>query len=186
VPVAAVLGVVSLRRIRRSGEQGRGLAIAALAVSAAWLAVVALVVAVAVAGSADRDSTGRITDAGAVGAGSVRAGDCLRDVPEEVHGSLDAVPCDRPHTVQVVATFTLPDGEYPGRDAVAAAAAGGCDARLTTGLTRRVADGELDTAYLYPLAGNWRLGRRDVVCLVTSVGGPMTGEAESATSGMSV
>ena len=185
VPIAVALCLVALRRIRRTGDQGRGLAIAGLAVSAAWVALVAVVVAVAVAGSADRDAGGRITDAGSVGTGSLRAGDCLRDVPEEVHGSLDAVPCDRPHRVQVVATFALPSGEYPGRGAVARAAGGGCAARLTTGLVERIDDGELDTAYLYPLPDSWRFGERDVVCLVTGVDGLMVGEAETASPGLS-
>jgi hypothetical protein len=185
VPVAVVLCLVALRRIRRTGDQGRGLAIAGLAVSAAWVLLVAFVVVVGVASSADRDSAGRITDAGSVGTGSLRAGDCLRDVPPEVHGSLDAVPCDRPHRVQVVATFTLPGGAYPGQAAVEGTAASGCDERLTTGLTERIDDGELETAYLYPLAESWRFGDREVVCLVSSVGGPMVGEAETASSGVS-
>jgi hypothetical protein len=185
VPIAAVLCVVALRRVRRTGDQGRGLAIAGLAVSAAWVLLVALVVVVAVAGSADRDSSGRITDAGSVGTGSLRAGDCLRDMPEEVRASLDAVPCDRPHRAQVVATFALPGGEYPGRGAVAQAAAAGCAERLTTGLIERIDEGELDTAYLYPLADRWRFGERDVVCFVTSLGGPMVGEAETASPGVS-
>jgi hypothetical protein len=188
VPVAAVLSLVSLRRIRRTGEQGRGLAIAGLAVSAAWLAVFVAAVAVGVATSADRDANGRITDAGSVGAGSLRTGDCLADVPAEleVRAPLDAVPCGSPHRVQVVATFTLPDGEYPGRAAAAEEAASGCVRRLTAGVARRVEEGSLDTAYLFPLADSWRLGDHDVACMVTSVGGPMVGEADTATSGMTV
>lgn len=42
--VAVVLGHVALARVRRSGESGRGLAIAALVVGYAWLAVILLLV----------------------------------------------------------------------------------------------------------------------------------------------
>lgn len=46
-----IFGAVAVRQIKRDGTEGRGMAIAGMAVGAAWLALVALLVVVLVAAS---------------------------------------------------------------------------------------------------------------------------------------
>ena len=48
VPLAVVFGVVALRRIRRRGGGGRGLAIAALATAAGWAFLITVGVVLAI------------------------------------------------------------------------------------------------------------------------------------------
>lgn len=46
-----IFGLVSIRQIKRDGTDGRGMAIAGVAVGTAWLALVALIVALVIANS---------------------------------------------------------------------------------------------------------------------------------------
>ena len=55
VPVAPVLSIIALRRIRHSGDRGRSLAITGLVLTGCWLAVIGLIAALAVWGTREAD-----------------------------------------------------------------------------------------------------------------------------------
>lgn len=102
---AVVLGVMSLRRSRREGTSGRGFALAGVALGVVWIAVFAGV------GLAAWHASRQPAEV-AVGPGGLAVGACGVVGSD---GTFQGVPCDQPHTVEVVANFELPDGPYPGR-----------------------------------------------------------------------
>lgn len=174
--LSPIFGIVALRQIKRTGQGGRGLAIAGLVVSGCWLAFIALIVGVTVLGEAERDETGTIVDGGDLDVEQLRVGDCIDDVEEsEVVFSIPVVPCDEPHGAEVYAVFELPAGDYPGDDAVIAGADEGCFDRLETFSQSAFDDPSVEIFYYYPTGSTWRLGDREVVCIADFAGGPRTG-----------
>ncbi|WP_446211306.1 DUF4190 domain-containing protein [Micromonospora sp. IBSANI012] len=122
--LGAVVAVVALRRIRRTGERGRGLAVAGLVLCGAW----ALALVLVLTGVVSRPDP-------AVGVRGLRAGDCFRvddtptgtrTAPEEV----TTVPCTAPHDAELVdrlPAYVRHAGEaYPGTAALSARAETAC------------------------------------------------------------
>ncbi|MFI1934750.1 DUF4190 domain-containing protein [Streptomyces sp. NPDC020330] len=145
-PLGLVLGIVALVRISRSGERGKGLAVAGTAVGGVVVVLTALLLVIggarfsAWAGEgeglfASRDAkSGTLVD--------LRPGDCFapagEPLPTEEGGSgsedervtdpsVEIVPCDRPHPAQVYGTFRL-KGDHAISDpsAIVAQAFEGC------------------------------------------------------------
>jgi hypothetical protein len=80
--------------------------------------------------------------------------------------SVDVTPCAKPHRAEVYTVFHLPDGDYPGEQAVTKQGENGCGTRLP-----RIAAGKqrgLRVDYIYPKRVNWQVGNRAVTCLVES------------------
>ncbi len=71
--------------------------------------------------------------AGEVDVLDLEVGDCVADslpVGEEVILTVETVPCSEPHSEEVYAVVTLPDGDFPGDEAVAAQADEVCAAEF--------------------------------------------------------
>ena len=169
--LSITFGIIALRRIRRLGQKGRGLAIAGLVLSAAWL-VVAIVVVIAIgAGGATRSpSTGKIVSRGHLSAFSLATGDCFNNpAGARSVSSVTALPCTQPHNAQVFAKFKLTGSafSYPGTTTVVRLAREGCNAR-TGSINRAKTTSVMTTGILFPLREDWIAGRRTVSCLVVN------------------
>jgi len=169
--LSIIFGIIALKRIRRLGQKGRGLAIAGLVLSAAWL-VVAIVVVIAIgAGGATRSaSTGKIVSRGHLPAFSLATGDCFNNpAGARSVSSVTAIPCTQPHNAQVYAEFKLTgsDFSYPGETAVVRLASEGCNAR-TGSVNKAKTTSAMTTRVLYPRENSWFVGRRTVSCLVVN------------------
>jgi Domain of unknown function (DUF4190)/Septum formation len=117
--LSVIFGIVALRRIRTQNLKGRGLAIAGLVLSGLWTLLIAVVVIVALATDAERDPGGRVREAGTESVFDLRVGDCVNDLEETtVEVAVEAVPCSQPHDAEVISSFELPGGDYPGEDSV--------------------------------------------------------------------
>ena len=158
---SVICGVLALRRIRRDGLGGRGLAIAGLVLSGLWTAIIGVGIVLAVTGGVDRDGSGRITASGSVSVFDVRDGDCLNGVREAEQLSVDAVPCSEPHAAEAYAVFLLDGDAWPGLDRVQGEAEQGCGRRVPTG------DGpEFEVFYYHPTEQTWEArDDREVVCV---------------------
>ncbi len=179
VVIAPILAIVSLRKIKRTGENGRGFAIAALAVTGVWalIAVLALVVDTTGTPSPTRDVSGAVTGSGNVVAEEVRGGDCLKSVDDpsgssEV-GALDVVPCTEPHAAEVIGSFFLGGGSYPGESKITDEAEQRCGDMVPTAVTESDLP-DLSIVYFYPQVANWAGGDHTVQCVVVSEGDPLT------------
>ena len=169
--LSVIFAVIALRRIKRLGQRGRGLAIAGLAMSGFWVVVVVAAIVAANLGKATRSATtGVITHRGHMNAFSLRVGDCF-DNPAGARAvnTVTAIPCDQPHNAQIYAKFKLTgsDFSYPGAAVVEQRARSGCNARIgsvdksmtTTAMTVRI---------LLPERVAWVAGQRTVSCMVVN------------------
>ncbi len=166
IVLSVIFGFVALSRIKRSGQGGRGLAIAALAISAVWVLIWALIIVGAVASKPTRDTTGAVTKPATAEVDDLKVGDCLVDAPKEsdnVRG-MGVTPCTTPHRAEVFATFDLKKGDYPGETLAASQAEAGCGDRVPK-LTGPDPD-DLDLFYVFPKKASWALGDRTVTCFV--------------------
>jgi uncharacterized RDD family membrane protein YckC len=71
--------------------------------------------------------------AGEVDVFDLKVGDCLADSPtggEEVIFTVETVPCSEPHSEEIYAVVTLPEGDYPGDEAMDAQADELCTAEF--------------------------------------------------------
>lgn len=95
--------------------------------------------------------------------------------------SVPAVPCRRPHDLQVIATFDLEDADqYPGPGAVADQAGVGCEERFEefVGVPQ-----DSSGLVLVPYAPDqlaWEAGERQVTCAVSLSEGRLEGTVEDS------
>ncbi|MFF5449371.1 DUF4190 domain-containing protein [Streptomyces sp. NPDC012888] len=198
--VPLILGVIALSQIRSRGENGRGLAIAAVVVHGVTLVFYVLVLVLGLSGALDdgpparRDTTGGITAPGSSDVEDIRKGDCfntdddLTEYQDQDGGraamSVRVVPCDQPHEGEAYAVFDLADGAYPGTDKVVAIAEERCGGKALTDYVGDAANlsEDLEVYYYYPQPGTWVLGDREVTCFLGNVDGSTTGSARGTGS----
>lgn len=172
VPFGLVLGVAGIVRTRRRRRRGRVVAILAVVFSLSWSALASLLVIGFVLGEADRDASGRIVEAGWLWEDDLRAGDCVKS--SDFDGpTVHAVPCDRPHAVEIFAAFDVPDGPYPGRDRLVAEAERGCGERIPPAKEEGLRDRSLEVWRAFPSQLSWEDGDRTIRCLVSSDSGTL-------------
>ncbi len=175
---AIVLGIVALSQLQRRIQRGRGMAIAGIVLGGLWL--VGWTAALIFAASVDQptpDPSGAVTRQSGTFVDNLRAGDCFSysgGKGDEVD-LVSVVPCASPHEAQVVITFELPDGPYPGEDEVIDAAEKGCTDKADPLLTDRAYE-NLEPAFFYPDSFTWR-GDRTVTCVIEAPSGTTTGTA---------
>ncbi|MBM6403176.1 DUF4190 domain-containing protein [Phycicoccus sp. CSK15P-2] len=166
-------GIAALSQVRRTGQAGRGMAVAGLCLSGAWVLALVGAVAFAVLSSATRGDDGAVVSSGQVSARDLHVGDCFEEITERsTIYSLPAVPCSEPHQAEVFATFDLEPGPFPGDDRLDTLATRGCTERFETSALGSTTSDEFDLYYLYPLRQNWREGDREIVCIALSLPGP--------------
>ncbi len=91
--LSVIFAIVALFQIRHRRQRGRGLAIAALVISAAWIAIIASLIAYGLSAQGDN-----------VRAIDLKTGDCVKDTAEgELPTWVKRVRCDRPHYGEVFA-----------------------------------------------------------------------------------
>ena len=166
-----IFGIIALKRIRRLGQKGRGLAIAGLVLSTGWLVLaIVAVIAVGVGGATRSASTGKIVSRGHLPAFSLATGDCFNN-PAGARSvtSVTAIPCTQPHNAQVFAQFKLTgsDFSYPGATAVVRLASDGCHAR-TGSVSKAKTTSAMTIRILFPQENGWIIGRRTVSCLIVN------------------
>jgi Domain of unknown function (DUF4190)/Septum formation len=166
-----IFGIVALRRIRRLGQRGRGLAIAGLVLSGLWIvAIVAIVVAAGANVATRSSSSGQITHQGQLGAFSLVTGDCFDNpVGARSLSRVTAIPCTQPHNAQVFAKFKLSGSSlsYPGTAQVERLATSGCNSRISS-IDKSKANNAMTIRFLVPLEGSWIVGQRSVSCLIVN------------------
>jgi hypothetical protein len=90
------------------------------------------------------------------------------------------VACTAPHRAETFALLSHPDlSIYPGSEEIEAWAEPLCYARFKSYTGVAYEDSTLDFGYLYPTAGSWAAGDREVVCYVFDPEGDLTGPVRS-------
>lgn len=131
-----------------------------------------------------RDETsGEITESSEADVFSLKVGDCLNEAgsedAEEV-SSVPTVPCAEPHDSEAYAATDMPDGEYPGDQAVMDASDTYCYDQFATFVGLSYDESELDLASFFPTPESWAEGDREIMCFVSSPEGQVTGTLAAA------
>lgn len=114
---------------------------------------------------AERADTGEIESAGAVGAFSLRVGDCFDDPSDLEVVRVPGVPCSEPHDNEIYAGFDLPGSAWPGDDVVSELAEAGCHERFQEAIGASYEESVLLYWPLTPTEGSWRSRKdREVLC----------------------
>jgi hypothetical protein len=169
-PVALVLGVVALVRLRRSDRRGRGLAVAGTVLGVlgtlAWAAVVTVLVATSIA---TRPLPAEIADARDAHAVQLVTGSCVAELPTGAEvDRVRVVPCAQDHLAQVITEYTFDDRTWPGAEAALDRTSAACS--LTD---QERADGLRLVAWA-PTEHSWAGGDRTGLCLAVHPA-PVTG-----------
>ncbi len=149
----------------------------ALTVGAAAFSLAGCSLINTVTGPVDLDSSdGTDTDAF-----QIAVGDCLNDA--DLSGEVSTVPvidCAEPHDSEAYASFLLPDGDYPGEDAIFEQADADCLAAFADYVGIAWEESSLQFSYYFPTTGSWESGDREVLCLVYDPAGQLTGSVKDS------
>jgi hypothetical protein len=118
----------------------------------------------------ERDTTGDVAAANeSADVFLLSVGDCTNDVAsagEEV-STVSVVPCSEPHDNEAYYAEDLPDGDYPGHDALVSQADAICYDAFPAFVGVDYDSSRLDFASYYPTESGWNdLDDREITCLV--------------------
>lgn len=173
VPICAgifgvVFGFISLNQIKRTGQNGRGMAIAGIVLGFIWMIVLAVVVAVGAGNSAKRDESGHVTQSGDMDVTKLRVGDCVADLGEKsYYTTTKAIPCAQPHKAEVYAVLPLSGSSLPSQSVLDEKGNEECGAELESYAPSAFDDDSVQITYLYPTKRSWAQGDRAIACVAT-------------------
>lgn len=126
-----------------------------------------------------RDGEGDVVEGGDVGALSLQVGDCIDSTIEGPVDALPVVPCDQSHDAEVFAVFDMPDGDFPGPEAVQAAFESGCPGdRFEEYVGIDDVQSQYGVSAITPTETTWEsLDDREIVCLAESDDGSLLTES---------
>ena len=174
--IGLILGFVGRGRAKR-GEATNGTKALWGIITSAVAVVLWLVVLVAlITGWSWEFSVG--TDSPEVIVYDLEAGDCLADPLSE--GGEETVPCSKPHSEEIYVTPTLPEGDFPGQDAIFEQAEELCITEFESFIGLPYEESALDIDISTPSERTWRVGDRLVICAIFDPTGDTTGTLADA------
>lgn len=128
----------------------------------------------------DADSA-EITEGGDLDVFTLALGDCFNDTAETQVSELPVVPCSDPHDNEVYYEHEMPDGEYPGDEAISAAAEENCAAQFEPFVGIAYDASVFEYNYLTPTTGSWEdYGDRLIQCIVYDPSAQVQGTLQGA------
>ncbi len=131
-----------------------------------------------------RDEAGAIVESGEVGAFRIRLGDCIDGLGLGEIESVEGVPCDSAHELEVYFAFNLPDGDgsYPGDEAVGLASEEECFDAFEPFVGLDYQESTFGFKSLTPTEASWNsIDDREVLCMIGNYDGtPKTGSARGS------
>lgn len=131
-------------------------------------------------GAVRDDETGEISEGGEIDVFSIAVGDCLASAPDGEVQSVQVVPCSDEHEGEVFHDFELPDGDFPGDEAIETAAYEGCDPAFEEFVGLTYDESTLDYSYYAPTTESWAEGDRLISCIISDPAGTVTGSLSGA------
>lgn len=188
VPIGGVIaGSVALAQIKRTGEKGRGLAIAGIIVGAALSALIVVGVIAAVVWGAFASVQGSSADGQRADpydhspdAFRVLVGQCFDDLSEGSMSEANLIDCSAPHVYEVNGQFRLHSDTFPSQTQLTDAAEAGCRKAFENFVGISYDESTLDYAYLTPDETLWNDGERNIMCFVTDPAGEVSGTLSNA------
>ena len=193
--LSVILGIAAMTEIRRSGQRGRGLAIAGFALSGVWVAlIVGLIVLGAVTGgsggsnppssapaspASHSPATTQASTPASVNVFSLPVGTCFDNPSGNLFSinSVTPIACTKAHNAQVFAQFKTPGAKgtsFPGTAAMERRADNGCNARITGHLDQSRVTSAMSLHFIFPRQLAWDSGQRRISCLVVDTSRDLT------------
>ena len=130
-----------------------------------------------------RDESGEITEPSEADVFSLKVGDCLNQTTTEETAevsSVPTVPCAEPHDSEAYAATDLPEGDYPGDQAVIDASDTFCYDQFATFVGLTYDESTLELASFFPTPESWEQGDHEIMCFISSPDGQVTGTLAGA------
>jgi Domain of unknown function (DUF4190)/Septum formation len=197
--LSVILGIAAMAGIRRSGQRGRGLAIAGFALSGVWVAaIVGLIVLGAVTGGSGGSNppsgapassaspvTTQASTPASVNVFSLPVGTCFDNPSGNLFSisSVTPISCIRAHNAQVFAQFNVRGTSFPGAAAMERRADNGCNARITGHLDQSKITSAMSLHFIFPRQLAWDSGQRRISCLVVDSSRDLTSSLLARSSG---
>lgn len=111
---------------------------------------------------------------------TAEVGACVNtsDMEGEEITEIPTVDCSEEHDAQVFHVFDLEDGDFPGDEAVDAAADEGCLGQFETFVGTPYEESALDYAYIQPTQETWdQADDREILCVMFAMDGSTTTES---------
>lgn len=130
----------------------------------------------------ERDEEGDVTAASDADAFALRVGDCLETMDWSAEGftTVPVIPCAEEHESEIYAAVDLPEGDYPGDDAIATQADEYCYGEFEGFVGTAWEDSDFEYGYLSPSAESWDQGDREVLCMIVDPAGLTSGSLAGA------
>lgn len=123
-----------------------------------------------------RDGSGQMTGAATTDAFSIKVGDCVGKVEGDSTSELPLLPCAQAHYWEAFAASNLVGDDFPGNAEIKDQAGKACTAAFRSYVGVASDDSKYEVTYLSPTKETWtRAGDREVVCLVGTSSGGITG-----------
>jgi hypothetical protein len=171
--LSVILGIAALAGIRRTGQRGRGLAIAGIVLSGVWtVTVIALfVVGTTTGGRSTASGTGSPGPA-SVSVFSLRVGTCFDNPAGNALGitSVTPIACTKAHDAQVFAEFNTSGRSFPGSTTLERRADSGCNAKISGSLDQSKITSTMSLHFIFPQQLAWDSGQRRINCLIVNSG----------------
>jgi hypothetical protein len=167
-PVAIGLGIAALVQIKRSQQEGKGMAIAGLVMgSLVTLGYTLLIVLVIALGSSDGnysspDPVSSSSSGPTTYVDDLTVGECFDEASAD--DEVVRQPCPDAHDAEVVGIVTIPGTTYPGDSAIDKAADRACSPVFGTYVGKSRDQSELYLDWWTPSKGAWDDGDHRVLC----------------------
>ena len=130
---------------------------------------------------APRNSAGEVTAAATTDAFSIKVGDCVGKLDGDSAEELPLTPCDQVHFWEAYASSTLEGTDFPGSSQINELSDKACSAAYKGFVGIAMDDSKYEVTYLSPTKESWtQAADREVVCLVGSSSGNLTGSLKGA------
>jgi hypothetical protein len=202
-PLGLILGIIALVQINKTGQKGKGLAIAGAVLGAISLVLsFVFVIPLLRAGSDPTTTSGTASTSSSssdssttsstssttsdspstdtVDAFSIKIGDCFLDPNVSQVSSLEIVPCSQPHFAEAFHKFDLTDATMPDETLMKQRASDGCTPAFDAFIGVAYNDSALDYYYFTPTTESWASGDREILCAVLDPAGDTTGSLAGA------
>ncbi|GAA2821097.1 DUF4190 domain-containing protein [Kribbella solani] len=168
-PVGVALGIAALVQIKRTGQAGKGMAIAGLVIGSLVTIgyVLLFTLVIALGSSADEDygsgqPVSSYSNSPTTSVDDLVIGECFDESGQD--SEVIRQPCDGSHDGEVFARPDLPAGDWPGEKGVDQATERACGPLFASYVGKSVAESELEISYWTPTKSQWARTDRLAIC----------------------
>ena len=119
------------------------------------------------------DTVGQVVDVdGDTSVLTTKVGDCINDAESTAAGDVSdvtVVECTEAHDYEAYESQTLPDGDYPGQEAIETQAETLCYDAFETFVGISYDESVLGFTYFTPTSEGWDTGDQEILCLVADL-----------------